>query len=266
MAKRLHLDEFMWEGRRLLRYREAQNLGLLNLLTTKDWNLGLKEEDLLSQEYQSLLRALGRPQGNLWFLNQQHTDQSLWVQKDTPCQKKAGCSYVEGLDGLITKDRSMVLSTQFADCVPLLIYDPAKKVLANVHSGWKGTLLGIGGRVVKRLQEQWDSEVEDLQIFVGPHIQWPDFQVRADVRQAFLFRWGETLPYLSEGTYLRPVDQEHWVLSLRRVLESMFLGLGVLPEHLYVAEESTVARGDLLHSFRRDKKDFGLMSILAALP
>ena len=83
----------------------------------------------------------------------------------------------------IKKDTPLAITT--ADCIPIIIYDPKNKVIANIHSGWKGSLNKIVINAIEKLQDEFSSNVNDLLFFFGPAICHDCFEVEEDVKQMF---------------------------------------------------------------------------------
>ena len=77
---------------------------------------------------------------------------------------------VKHVDGLVTQDRDLCLFMRFADCVPLIFYDPVRNAIGIAHAGWRGTLAGVGPATVLVMQRQFASSVEDIRVGVGPGI------------------------------------------------------------------------------------------------
>ena len=67
-------------------------------------------------------------------------------------------------DGLITNKKDIILATTNADCILMLFFDPQKKVIANVHSGWKGTLQEISIEAVKKMKKEYSCNAEDIRL------------------------------------------------------------------------------------------------------
>ncbi|MBA4384247.1 MAG: peptidoglycan editing factor PgeF [Anaerolinea sp.] len=86
-------------------------------------------------------------------------------------------------DAILTNKPELSLFMRFADCVPILLFDPVKKVVGSVHAGWKGTVNNIVGDAVKKLQEKYDVIPSDIIAGIGPSIG-PDHYVVGDEVQA----------------------------------------------------------------------------------
>lgn len=73
-------------------------------------------------------------------------------------------------DAVITDRRGLALVIQTADCQAALLYDPVKKVAGAVHSGWRGNVLDILGKTVRKMVEVFDSDPSDIRAAIGPSL------------------------------------------------------------------------------------------------
>ena len=89
------------------------------------------------------------------------------------------------VDGLITNKKDICLCTTSADCTSLLFYDYKNQVIANVHSGWRGTLQRIGEKTVEKLKNECKCNAENIICCISPCIQKCHFEVDEDVMQMF---------------------------------------------------------------------------------
>ena len=112
------------------------------------------------------------------FLDQEHSD-SFHILIDLPSgDPLAG-------DALITDRRGILLVIRTADCLPVLLSDPERGVVAAVHCGWRGTAAEILPKVVRSLQKEFGSLPSDLTAALGPSIAHACYEVGAEVRSAF---------------------------------------------------------------------------------
>jgi hypothetical protein len=88
-------------------------------------------------------------------------------------------------DSLITNKSDYVLATINADCILFLLYDPVKNVIANVHSGWRGSLKRIVIKTVNKMQEKYDSKPNDIICCICPSIRKCHFEVDRDVYELY---------------------------------------------------------------------------------
>ena len=129
----------------------------------------------LSEEFDFDVENICRPK-------QTHTDR---VEKVEDGDEGVYVQKFDNVDGLVTDKKNKVLMLGFADCTPLLFYDPVKNVIANTHSGWKGTLQSIGVRTVEKMILEYNCDSEDIICCIGPHIRQCHFEVDEDVKNLF---------------------------------------------------------------------------------
>ncbi|MBQ7776891.1 MAG: peptidoglycan editing factor PgeF, partial [Lachnospiraceae bacterium] len=89
------------------------------------------------------------------------------------------------IDGLITNNKGLVLSCFTADCVPLYFVDTVKQVIGVAHSGWRGTVAGMGACMVKCMQEEFGCEPKDIVAAIGPSICQACYEISEEVAERF---------------------------------------------------------------------------------
>ena len=92
---------------------------------------------------------------------------------------------LEGYDAFVTNIPNVAIGVRTADCVPILLYDPVKRVISAVHSGWKGTVLHIVCNAVDVMHQCFQSNNSDLRAVLGPSIGQDSFQVGEEVVEHF---------------------------------------------------------------------------------
>lgn len=92
---------------------------------------------------------------------------------------------LEGYDAFVTNLPGVAIGVRTADCVPVLLYDPVHRVIAAVHSGWKGTVLKISRSTIHLMEERFGTCPADLQAVIGPAIGPDSFQVGEEVVEKF---------------------------------------------------------------------------------
>ena len=92
---------------------------------------------------------------------------------------------LDGFDAFVTALPGVAICVRTADCVPVLLYDPVKRVVAAAHSGWKGTVLHISQKAINVMVRQFGSSAADLKAVIGPGIGPDSFQVGEEVARHF---------------------------------------------------------------------------------
>lgn len=127
-------------------------------------NYGDRNETV-SQNRRLVATAFGFDPSRLILLNQIHQDRILLMREPlrTP-------SPLLEYDGLITNVPNTFLGILTADCLPIFVVDPKKKVVGAIHAGRQGTALRITAKVLKKMKEEFGGLSQDLLIGLGPSI------------------------------------------------------------------------------------------------
>ena len=94
-------------------------------------------------------------------------------------------------DGILTDYPNVTLFMRFADCVPVLLMDPVRRVIGIIHAGWQGTAKQIARVAVEKMQECYGSQPGDLLAGIGPSICRQCYEVGPEVVQAFQRSFGD---------------------------------------------------------------------------
>ena len=86
-------------------------------------------------------------------------------------------------DSIITNKPNVTIMMLFADCVPIMMYDPKNNVAALAHAGWQGTVNGVIGKTVKSMQENYKCKLENLVACIGPSICVDHYDIGKDVAE-----------------------------------------------------------------------------------
>lgn len=151
---------------------------------------------------------------------------------------------LNGVDALITKEPNVCIGVTTADCVPLIFYDPQLEVIAVAHAGWRGTCGRIAEKVVKRMQEEFGSHPQHINVVIGPSISGTVYNVGNELIDNFSsagFPVAEIFNTNSEMIYLDLWKANQWLL------ESM----GVPADHIQISEICTYTQHEKFFSARR---------------
>ncbi|MBI4211036.1 MAG: peptidoglycan editing factor PgeF [Deltaproteobacteria bacterium] len=146
-------------------------------------------------------------------------------------------------DAFVTNVPGIVCSVRTADCVPILLADPVKRVVGAVHAGWRGTAADIVGEAITVFQRRFGSQLEDLCVAIGPAICGNCYQVGEDVARA--------MGMLSPDAVKK--QDEKYVVDLKLANRDRLRELGVLSEQIWLSKECTFCGQGNLASFRRDQ-------------
>ena len=147
---------------------------------------------------------------------------------------------LEGYDAFICKLPGMAIGVRTADCVPILLYDPVRRVIAAVHSGWKGTVLKIAKKTITLMESDFGCKPSDISVTIGPAIGPDSFQVGEEVVEKFRdagFPMPQVWSYRGSGDG-SPMSGGHHI-DLFRANEWILEQCGVLSGNIQVFEIDT---------------------------
>ena len=142
-------------------------------------------------------------------------------------------------DALVTKLRGVGLMIKIADCQAIFLVDPGRGVIANIHSGWRGSVQGLPAKVVQFLHERFGCRPRDLYAAVSPSLGpcCGEFRnYREELPPSF---W----PFQSSPQYF-----DFWAISRWQLVEA-----GLRPERIEVAERCTVCETHDFFSYRGER-------------
>lgn len=159
---------------------------------------------------------------------------------------------LEGYDAFITTLPGVAIGVRTADCVPILLYDPVMRVVAAIHSGWKGTVQKISHKTLDILKQQYGCRPADIRAVIGPCIGVESFQVGEDVVDRFRkegFPMGEIWLFVSGHPEIPMHDGHH--IDLVRANRWLLEESGILPGNIQIAGIDTY-RDASFYSARRE--------------
>ncbi len=214
-------------------------------------NLGMNTQDQQAtvEGNRSLLtRAFGINQEALVAPRQVHGCDILVINE--PNEDYSHFLSVEG-DAVITNQPSVMIGVCVADCVPVVLCDAEKKVIAVVHAGWKGTATGLIAKTVAGMQSEFGCNPDHIQAAIGPCIQKCCYEVDEPVRKAFVqggLAWDSCAESKNPGT---------WHLDLAAANRKLLLLAGVAIDSIQVSDQCVCCHSEQFFSYRRDKDESG---------
>ena len=154
-------------------------------------------------------------------------------------------------DGLFTSMPHIGLGVYHADCQAALFYDPKKKVVANIHCGWRGNQQNILGKAVKILSETKGCLAQDLIVCISPSL--------GPNRSQFL-DYEKMWPPIFHSYQFKPYHFDLWKMSQDQLTES-----GVLKQNIEIAKMCTFEEEKDFYSYRRDrthKRNFSMIALI----
>ncbi len=193
-------------------------------------------------------------------------------------------------DAIITQKGGVALALSFADCVPILLYDPVQRVLGIAHAGWRGAARGIAVATIEAMAEKFGSQPQDIHAGIGPSIGPCCYEVTEHVRQIFQGHAGVRIIVPAAGP-VPATDTTEWVppqyhnlvresmvfstkhlpdrsslrLNLWETNRNQLLMAGLLPAHIESPRICTSCNTDLFFSHRGEHGMTGRFPVILAL-
>ena len=214
----------------------------------------------VEENFQRVAQALGTEYGNFVFTDQTHTVNVRRVGIEDTGKGLTRARGYSDVDGLITNEPGLVLSTFYADCVPLYFIDTKKRAIGLSHSGWRGTVRRMGRVTLETMRREFGTLPEDVICAIGPSICQDCYEVSEDVAEEFIREFsshsGEILENKGNGKYQ---------LDLWRANEMILLEAGIKPEHLSVTDLCTCCNDKILYSHRASQGKRGNLGAFLCL-
>ena len=188
--------DMMIEKEEYIQFKELKNLNdIIHLFTKKPYNFSkiTSTEENIKKEYEKIEKEV-----NFNFLAikkpiQTHTNIVKVLTKENLNDD------FQDVDGLITDLKGVALVTSLADCQGILLYDPIKKIIGNIHSGWKGTLNKIIVNAIKLMEENFGCDPKNIEAYICPSILKCCFEVDKEVVDMFYENYNKIDDYVMKG-------------------------------------------------------------------
>ena len=206
------------------------------------------DEAAVRENYRRIAAALGTDAKQFVCSDQTHTTNVRRVTKADAGKGVVIPKDYTDVDGLITNEPGIVLSTFYADCVPLYFVDPVHRAIGLSHSGWRGTVNKMGQVTIEAMKREFGSRAADLYCAIGPSICQDCYEISRDVAEEFMKAFPEHV-----NDILLQKSEEKFQLDLWKANEIVMLESGILPEHLAVTNICTCCNPTELFSHRASK-------------
>ncbi len=161
-----------------------------------------------------------------------------------------------GYDAMYTRDRNLWLLSFHADCCPVLLYCKDQKIVAEIHSGWKGTVNEIVSKVTQHLIQNENCQPESIYAYIGPSIHKDNFEAKDDIIDLVKKMSFDTSMFYTKK------DESTYLLDSKGLIKQQLLNLGVKDKNITVSSFCTIKDEDLFFSYRRDKSPHRNITII----
>nr|WP_235945814.1 peptidoglycan editing factor PgeF [Saccharibacillus alkalitolerans] len=171
-------------------------------------------------------------------------------------------SAFQDTDGLLTNVPGILLTSFYADCVPLYFFDPIQRVVGLAHAGWKGTVAEIGRRMVEKMAGHYGSLPEDILGAIGPCIGESRYEVDGAVldKVRVLLEKDSGNDSSSLSDFSKDLGGGKALLNLKELNRHIMIRSGIRPENIQRTSWCTSSRTDLFFSHRQENGRTGRMA------
>jgi YfiH family protein len=191
---------------------------------------GSDNKEIVIENRTAFFNYLGLKYDEVVLQRQIHSDIITYVKKGGEIGES---------DALITDKFDIGLAVSSADCTPVFIYDKKNKVIAGIHSGWKGTEKKIIQKTLTGLINEFNSSPENLFVYMGPSISQKNYEVGPEVAEGFNNKY-----FIPKG--------DKFLLDVPSANYDMLIEAGIPEKNIEKSDLCTYEMKDLLQSYRRD--------------
>ena len=181
----------------------------------KSLNCGPGSNDKRINIYENLKivkRKINKDCKNIILLNQIHSNKFIFINKNYKKKKKFKA------DAIITNQKKLPIGILTADCVPILICDKKKNIIAAIHAGWKGAYKNILTRVIKFMLKK-DCHIKDIHVAIGPCISQKNYNVKEDFFKKFIKKDKKNTKFFKKRKNLLYFDLPGYIKSQLKIMK-----------------------------------------------
>lgn len=237
--------------------KKLSDLGLKNLLGGSKYNFRYKlQNKKVIKDVEDLLFEMNEEPSMIYSAFQDHTDH-VEVPSMEDTVKFAYGRIILNTDAMVTNEKNVALLIKFADCTPIILFDPVKKVQAAIHSGWRGTCREIGAKTVEKMESTFGCRRENICAYIGPTISVKDYEVGEEVYEAFK-------KFTNRDSFFEKKQAGKYLLNMKEANLDVLLRAGIKEENMEVEIETTFGNPNL-HSARYEGQNYGLNAIISII-
>lgn len=226
-------------------------------------NLSFRDDlkENVIDNYKILCNAIDCNYENVVFSNQVHGNELYYADESDRGKGLLRESNIKNIDGLITDKKDVLLTTFYADCVPLFFLDIYKKVISVSHAGWRGTVNKIGEETINKMVYEFGCDKENIIAGIGPSIGKCCFEVDNPVADEFIQKLPFSIEYIKKD-----LDKEgKYKIDLKEINKLIMINAGLSEKNIEVSDICTKCEIDLMFSHRRMGSLRGAMAGLLQL-
>lgn len=213
-----------------------------------------EKKEMVKRNYKDICEILGMNDNDIYRPQQTHTGNVAIVNNQIP---GTFTKEFKNIDALITDQKEKALVLAFADCTPLLFFDPIKNIIANTHSGWRGTVQMIGKNTVEKMISVYNCNPSDIICCIGPTIRQCHFEVDEDVKDIFYSQFKDKIDINKYIINSKTKYKNKYYIDTVGVNREILLNVGLRKENIIDSKICSVCHEDKIHSYRAHGKQAG---------
>jgi hypothetical protein len=210
----------------------------LNRAAPYYFNMSLSVNDskaVVKSNRKYFFRKLGLSESSVALQHQVHGDIVTYINDGNYCGES---------DAMLTQTPNLGLAISSADCPAVFLYDSTNRVIAAVHTGWRGTQKKILLKTLSMLIKDFNSKPAEIIAYIAPSISQKNYEVGGEVAAFF-----EAKYKIHKG--------EKYLLDLKSINKDFMLEFGLRKKNIQVSTLCSYELKNILHSFRRDGQKSG---------
>lgn len=256
-----------------LQFRKLLDLGINHAYTLKpqyfNTRPGIVGEEIYNgavKNYIDFCNTINIDFNKLVKPNQTHTNVVKIVSK-LPSKMSIEEEEYKDVDGLISNIEGISLASVNADCILMLLYDPVKKVIGNIHSGWRGTFAKIALNGVNEMIKNYECNPQDIIVCICPSIRKCHFEVKEDVKNLCVETFSYTNRLNDFIEYIGKDDSgiDTWKIDTVFITKILLKECGIKEDNIYDCGICSYCNKDVVNSYRADGKNFKLSTAIISL-
>ena len=253
---RLYLQSDLLKSVKSISHCFTTKIGGVSCGKIEGLNLGYRvgdEKISVDTNYRFVAKDIGFSFERITAGHQTHSANIQVITEDDAGKGVSRISDFTNVDGLVTNVRDLPIVVYYADCVPILLADETKGVVAAVHSGWRGTVEKIAAKAVEVMMNQFGSSPLDIKAAIGPSIGPCCFETGDEVACNF------------DKSLVSDCENGKFMVNLWQANENILLGCGLKRENIDTFKMCTICNSDTLYSYRTHKESTGRMGAFVVL-
>ena len=176
----------------------------------KSLNCGVGSKDKKNNVKKNLkivIKKICKKSKEIFLVKQTHSNKFLFLSKNTKIKNRSITA-----DAIITDKKDFPIAVLTADCVPILLFDKKRKMIAAIHAGWRGAFKGVISKVINFMLKK-GCDRKDIVVAIGPSITQKNYNVKLDFKNKFIKKHKKNKIFFKNRNKLIYFDLPNYIKS-----------------------------------------------------